>query len=205
MQLEQNEVREILARAQEIQSTRHESQMNQAEIETFLQAAEESGMQREAVLQALRERFIVPGVDSLSAGELVLAKGADNHWYIAKVRSHVGQSTEVEFYNGSVAKMPTSDISPLDLKPGMKASAYLTSYAMWCGVKVLSVNLNAGTVRISCWGSEETIPFENLRIHVRSRHSNQNWWETWQGFTIALMATGWGLTILGLILVLTRR
>lgn len=86
MGLEDSEIREVLARAQEIQ--RH-TRPAAIELEAVIEAAEQVGIPRAAVERALRERLDLPA-RAPAAGDLAFAKSADDRFYVAEVVSTTG-------------------------------------------------------------------------------------------------------------------
>ncbi|MGQ0643246.1 MAG: hypothetical protein ACT4P6_21080 [Gemmatimonadaceae bacterium] len=83
MRLTDDELRDVLARAEEIQrTTRHGSEWN-AELAAVTGAAEEVGLSRQAVERALNERFSFL-VTPPAPGTLIWAKSADGKFYVAR-------------------------------------------------------------------------------------------------------------------------
>lgn len=85
MRLTDDELRDVLARAEEIQrASRHDEEMN-AELEAVIGAAEEVGLARPAVERALRERLALSAPPAV--GTLTFARSTDDKFYVAEVLS----------------------------------------------------------------------------------------------------------------------
>lgn len=162
MMLEHNELSEILRRAQEIES-HSPSDAAVSGYQDYIEAAEEAGISREATLQALRERLGLP-VATPEAGQLVYAKSADGHFYPARIQSAEGQTFKVRFMNGSEASKPMADLRDLSFTPGLKLNYQSPSSGGWWTGDLVRFNETAQTVTINCWGSEETVPLDQIRL-----------------------------------------
>src|SRR5687768_5183766 len=100
MRLTDDELRDVLARAEEIQSaSRRKDEMN-TELEAVIGAAEEMGLARPAIELALRERLAF-SVTPPTVGSLVFARSADGKFYVANVLSISADAIRVRFLQGS--------------------------------------------------------------------------------------------------------
>jgi hypothetical protein len=133
LRLSDEELKETLTRAREITLQSQELASPEAEYEHYLQAAEEVGIAREAVLQALRERLLIPG-ESFVEGAQVFARSVDGCWYPATVVKVEGPSATVRFANGSEHACAPEELRPMSLVPGRKIQADLKDWGWWDAV-----------------------------------------------------------------------
>src|SRR5262245_29566577 len=99
MRLADDDVREVLARAIEIQGTALQGNDFHSELEAVIQAAEEVGIARSAVERALRERLNLP-LEMPAAGDLTFAKSADDRYYVAEIVAPTPEGFRVRFLRG---------------------------------------------------------------------------------------------------------
>jgi hypothetical protein len=156
-QLSQEELTEVLRRAQEIDSASHSI----SGIEEYVTAAEEAGVSREATLLALRERLGVP-IALPTVGEMVFAKSSDGHFYTATVQNVGDKLVSVRFMNGSDAKVPIGEIREFALNPGQKLNYH--SNGMWWDAEIVRFNSEARSITMNLWGAEETVTLDKVRI-----------------------------------------
>lgn len=193
-ELSQAELTEVLRRASEIEAATHSGTGG---LEEYVRAAEEAGISREATLYALRERFGFV-TDMPSQGEMVFARSADGHHYAASVVSVEGNLAKVRFVNGSEAKVSLVDIRDFGLTPGQKLSAQ--SSGMWFDSEVIRYNVEARSVTVNMWGSEETLPLEKVRMRKPTMFEQSASAQMWvQRAAIFLAGTGAGMLLLKLI------
>ena len=112
-QLSQEELREVLARAEEI----HSRNVETGDAESILRAAEEAGLPREAIEKALEERFGASR-EPAKPGELVFAESADGKHYVAEALSGDQRETKVRFLKGGEHTVPTANTRPASFLPG---------------------------------------------------------------------------------------
>ncbi|MBX3114530.1 MAG: hypothetical protein KF836_08185 [Fimbriimonadaceae bacterium] len=157
----EQQVREILARAEQI----HLGATNEQESDTkaLIKAAEEAGLPREAVEQALRERLDTQ-TPNLTPGEFVFAPSTDGKLYVAEVKSSGSNTTTVQFLIGSELSVPSSQIQPAVFLPGSKVKANWPHWGWWT-CTVLSFDKPNRLVRLSDgWGTEKTFPLTEIRL-----------------------------------------
>ncbi len=156
------ELTEILARAEEISSQRSESLLHSNEIEAILDAAEEAGLNREATLQALRERLAPPSAD-IVAGELVFAKSDDGHYYPARLIGMANHYADIHFISGTKTKIGIGDIKPFTITPGLKLQFQEQTFNYWTEGEVTRYNDEGRSVTFLYWGKEITVSLEKVR------------------------------------------
>ncbi len=184
--LTQDELNEVLRRAQQIQDV---TAQPAPDLEEYVNAAEEAGISREATLQALRERLGYP-VDTPLPGNLVFARSADGHFYIGKLERVDGQKATVKFLNGSVVPVTQGDLREITLGPGQKVNYFSPSTAMWLNAPVVRVNMEAMTATVNTWGTEETVPLEKVRLLTTQIGTVARQANVWLGSVFMAVGTG---------------
>jgi hypothetical protein len=100
------ELSQLLARAREIAQGGQAAALSQSAVECYLQAVEEVGLAREAVLPAMREQRVIPA-QAFSTNELVFASSLDDCWYPAMVQQLDAHGAAVRLiWNLGVAPAP---------------------------------------------------------------------------------------------------
>lgn len=118
MQLSDDELRDVLTRAEEIQRSSRTAGTMQSEIAAVIEAGEAVGLARPALERALRERLeLVPAV-AVTTGSLVFAESADGKYYIAEVISAASDSVRVRFKRGSEHTVTPEQVRPAAFLPG---------------------------------------------------------------------------------------
>lgn len=161
----EGEIREVLARAGEI----HHSEQSGMEVEAILAAAEEAGLPREAVLQALQER-LVTSLEVPKVGDRVFAESADRKRYVADVLEVLeGQRLRVRFLRGGERLVGLHDTQPFTLLPGQRVHCPWPAWGYWPST-VVSYDAEEGSLRASdnC-GTDHTFRIEEVRIHPPSK------------------------------------
>lgn len=155
-------IREILRRAEEIHIGA--PQQDDTEAKAIIKAAEEAGLPRAAVEQALQER-LTQSQPTTTPGEFLFAPSADGKLYVAEVVSSNGATTQARFLNGSDISVPTSQTQPANFLPGSKVYANWPSFGWW-NCTVISFDKPNRLLRLSDgWGNEKTFPLAEVRIN----------------------------------------
>lgn len=122
--LTEEQVQDSFRRAQEIAHQQAppatvigEQQEGQTDIDSFLAAAEELGIPREAAVQSLREQMLLP-IEEIKEGDLVFAPSADGRHYPATVVRSTGSTVVVNFVSGGEHTVAAVSLHPLSLIPG---------------------------------------------------------------------------------------
>jgi hypothetical protein len=191
MRLSDEELREVLARAEEIQHGSRSIDTMQAEMEVVIGAGEAVGLARPAIERALRERFDVASVAPVS-GSLVFAQSADGKYYVAEVISAGADSIRVRYLRGSEHTVTPDQVRPCAFLPGEKVVANWPWWGPWT-CTVIKYDAAKQKVKLSDgWG--ETKSFNIAEVWQSGR-------KPWSGrFRIAAtwLSVGVGLgTILG--------
>jgi hypothetical protein len=129
MQLTDEELRDVLARAEEIQrASRHGDEMS-AELEAVIGAAEEVGLARPAVERALRERFALSAPPKV--GAQTFAKSVDGNFYVAEVLSTSTEGVRVRFLRGSEHFVTLDQLRPCAFIPGAQVVCDWPWWGKW--------------------------------------------------------------------------
>lgn len=172
-QFEQTELNDLLTRAQEIDHSSDHLLQSRPDLAELINAAEESGLPREAVMAALRERLA-----ELSAahepGDPVFAQSPDGHWYPAIFDRQKGNRVDLRYFSGSIGSLEPSKIRPFDLAPGVKLQAYSSSYKMWVDAEIVRYNPDARSITVNYWYTEEVLPLERIRLKKEFQGFNLN-------------------------------
>jgi hypothetical protein len=169
MRLADDDIREVLARAVEIQSTTLQGEALNAELEAVIQAAEEVGIARPAVERALRERLNLP-LKTPAAGDLVFAKSADEKYYVAQVTA-MSPDVRVRFLRGSEHTVSLDELRPCSFLPGERIVCPWPWWGPWT-CTVLSYDEAKGRVKVSDgWGDTRVFPIADVWLNA-TRKSN---------------------------------
>ena len=134
-----------------------------SDAHTMLAAAEEAGLPREAIEQALRERFEFAGALP-TAGELAFAKSSDGKFYVAEVLEAAPTSARVRFLKGGEHTIKPEELRPCSLLPGQRVVCPWSDWGWWT-CTVISYNSDKKKVKVSDgWGSTETFPISEIRL-----------------------------------------
>jgi hypothetical protein len=163
MRLTDDELRDVLARAEEIQrASRYGVEMN-AELEAVIGAAEEIGLARPAVERALRERLDL-SVTPPAVGTLAFAKSADDKFYVAEVLSISTDGVRVRFLRGGEHLVSPDQLRPCSFIPGERITCNWPWWGPWT-CTVVAYDAATNYVELSDgWGSTETFPIAEVWI-----------------------------------------
>jgi hypothetical protein len=168
MRLSDDELRDVLARAEEIQRSAGGSEMS-AELEAVIGAAEEVGLPRTAVERALKERLNLP-LSPPAIGSLVFARSADDKYYVAEVLSSAGEGTRVRFLRGSEHVVAPGDLRPSAFLPGEKIVCDWPAWGAWT-CTVVSYDPARQRVEVSDgWSETKSFPISEVWLAPRKKH-----------------------------------
>lgn len=163
--------REVLARAEEIDMQRAMRLEESNETNQLIQAAEEAGLSREAVMTALRERISL-NEHPLAEGDLIFAKSADDRHYVARVQSVDGGILRVQFLNGSETTVERASCRPFQATPGSKMQAQWPSWGWWT-CNVVTYDARNQKVQLSDgWGEQQWFHISDVRLDLRKEGSS---------------------------------
>ncbi|MFM9873477.1 MAG: hypothetical protein ACKVQS_08440 [Fimbriimonadaceae bacterium] len=194
--LNENEIREILKRAEQIHigATTEE----QSDEKALIKAAEEAGLPRDAVEQALRERLEAQELKA-TPGDFIFAPSTDGKLYVAEfLHSSAGQTT-ARFLNGSEATFPSEQAQVAQFNPGCKVQANWPNFGWWT-CTVIAFDKPNRLLRLSDgWGSEKSFPLAEVRTIPPKTHSNSLQTQLvnlWDRHKVAIIAVAGALFML---------
>lgn len=206
--LNQAELSETIRRAQAIAEQGRELSAPEGQYGDYLQAAEEMGVPREAMLQALRERMLIPS-ETLEVGQQVFAPSADGFWYVATLLSVSEHTARVRFLEGGEHTCAATDLRPLSLIPGRKLQGDIKDWGWWACI-ALRHDPQKERVQVmhDDWaGGKEWLPLRKLRLtreHVHPKREGEQRSETAVKNTLLRVAALAGSAGLALGLLLDR-
>jgi hypothetical protein len=155
MGLTDDELRDVLARAEEIHRASGARADRTTEIASVIGAAEEIGLSRYAIERALAERLHVLTTPP-APGTLTWAQSSDGKFYVARVVSVSDQVARVRFLRGSEHRVGLEQLRACAFIPGERIACNWPMWGPWVCTLVAyhpdtqQVTLNDG------WGMEET-------------------------------------------------
>jgi hypothetical protein len=197
MRLSDDELRDVLTRAEEIQRSSRSVDTMQSEIEAVIGAGEAVGLERVAIERALRERFDV-AVAPPTPGSLVFAQSADGKYYVAEVVSASLDSARVRFLRGSEHTVTLDQVRPCAFLPGEKVVVNWPWWGPWT-CAVISYDAAKEKVKLTDgWGYTKSFPISEVWQSSRKPWSGRlRIAVTWLSVGIALGAAA-GATIASL-------
>ena len=160
MRLTDEELRDVLQRAEEIQRTSRHGDNVRAELEAVIGAGEAVGLQRAAIERALRERLDIAPIPE--AGALAWAKSADGKYYVAEVLSVSSDSVRVRFLRGSEHVVGHDELRSCAFIPGERVVCYWPWWGPWT-CKVVAYDAARQRVKVDDgWGSTKTFPIAEV-------------------------------------------
>lgn len=167
-ELTEDDIKGVLARAEEINLGTDASE----DSDVVLLAAEEAGLPREAIEQALREQIGLFS-ESPKVDDLVFAKSTDDHHYIATVTAVIDNGFHVRFLKGGESKLPLQHLRPCGFLPGEELTVHWPWWGWWV-VTVLNYDSESRRVRVSDgWGSEEWFSLTDVRLDPARKPKNK--------------------------------
>lgn len=155
MSLTDDELRDILARAEELDSVARRGAERTAEVAALIGAAEEVGLSRRAVERALAERLDLP-LAPPTVGSLAWARSIDGRSYVAEVLATTPERTQVRFLRGGEHAIPTEGVRPCAFLPGERVSCDWPMWGPWTGT-VVAYTPERQRIKLSDgWGSTRT-------------------------------------------------
>ena len=165
MGLADDEIRAVVARADEIQRHSPDGPLMRADLEAVIQAAVEVGIPRAAVERALRERLDLPR-DPPAVGELAFAKSADGKYYVAEIVSAAVDAFRVRYLSGGEATVALDELRPCSFRPGERIVCAWPWWGPWT-CTVLSYDASTRRVRVSDgWGETRDFPIAEVWLNA---------------------------------------
>ncbi len=159
--LTDDELRDVLARAEEIERTTRRGSAWEAERAAVIGAGEEVGLSRQAIERALAERLNLPPSPP-AVGGLSWARSADGKFYVAEVLSVSDESARVRFLRGSEHQLSLDALRPCAFMPGERVSCQWPMWGPW-SCTVISYDAAKQRVKLSDgWGYTRTFPISQI-------------------------------------------
>jgi hypothetical protein len=160
MRLTDEELQDVLSRAEEIQHTaRHGPEWN-SEIAAVISAAEEVGFSRRAVELALSERLNLPVRPVV--GSLTWARSADGKSYVAEVLSASDDSAQVRFLGGGEHHLALDQLRPCAFIPGERVVVDWPWWGPWTCSLVAYDSVKKRVKVNDGWGYTKTFPVSEI-------------------------------------------
>ena len=146
MRLTDDELRDVLARAEEIQRASRSGEEMSAELEAVIGAAEEVGLARPAVERALRERFALSAPPKI--GAQTFARSSDGNYYVAEVLSISPEGVRVRFLRGGEHLVTLDQLRPCAFIPGARVIVDWPWWGEWT-CTVISYDAAGQSVKVN--------------------------------------------------------
>lgn len=161
MRLTDEQLRDVYARAEEIdRAGRHGDEWN-AELAGVIGAGEEVGLSRQAVERALAERLDI-SISPPVVGSMTWARSADGKYYVAEVLSVADQGVRVKFLRGSEVALTAAELRPCAFVPGQRV---VCNWPMWGPWTCTVIAYDAARQRLKLsdgWGSSRAFPVSEV-------------------------------------------
>lgn len=157
MRLTDEELREVLARAEELERGSRQPAAVDAEFNAVVEAGVSVGLARSAVEQALRERGVVALVPP-ALGELAYVQSADGNFYAATVLAVDANGARVRFLRGSEHSVTLDQVRPFSMIPGERV---VVNWPWWGPWTCTVVAYDAAKQRVKLydgWGEKKVFP-----------------------------------------------
>jgi hypothetical protein len=172
--LTDDEMREVLTRAEEIERGDRKGAAVDAEFSAVVEAGVAVGLAKVAMEQALRERGIVP-LSAPAPGEMSFALSADGNYYAATVLHVDNRGARVQFLRGTEHTVALHELQAFSLIPGAKVTVNWPWWGPW-ECTVVGYDANRNTVKVyDGWGETKVFPVAEVwqaprkSTHVKSR------------------------------------
>lgn len=200
--LDEQAIREILVRAEQIHLG--SSFEEESEHKALIKAAEEAGLPREAVEQALRESLENAKLQT-SPGEFVFAPSTDGKLYVAEVLNSGSSQIKVRFLNGSEASISAESAQAASFHPGTKVYANWPHWGWW-NCTVLGYDQPNRLLRLTDgMGSEKTFPLTEIRINPPKNQTNIPFLQAFNSNPhLGYVALAVGMVIFGIMMALFK-
>ncbi len=166
MRLSDDDLRAVLARAEEIQRATHEGADLATELEAVIGAGEAVGLARPAVERALREHLdLAPALPRV--GDLAFARSSDDNFYVAEVLGISTDGVRVRFLRGSEHVASQDQVRPAPFLPGERVMCHWPWWGPW-QCTILSYDAAKRRVKVSDgWGYTRWFPIAEVWLAPR--------------------------------------
>jgi hypothetical protein len=162
MNMNQETIRSILLRAEELDRESRTDPHSDPRYADLVSAAAEAGINKDSVIQALRERIAIlasePGV-----GDMVFALSLDGDYHLAKFLGESGEYSSVEFYGGGTANVLSSMVKPFQMIPGAEVNVNWNGKG-WVSGKVVGIDRENNWLSVEFGGESQYVDYEEVRL-----------------------------------------
>jgi hypothetical protein len=159
--LTDDELRDVLSRAEEIQRGSMQGGDWNPEVAAVIAAAEEIGLSRTAVVRALRERLNL-AASPPAPGDLVWARSVDEKFYPAEVVAVREDGVRVRFLRGSEHDVTPDQLRPCSIVPGERVVVHWPWWGPWT-CTVLAYDATKQRVKLTDgWGYTKSFPLSEV-------------------------------------------
>jgi hypothetical protein len=170
MRLTDEELRDVLARAEELDRVARQGVEWNAELAALVGAAEEVGFSRQAVERALAERLNLPATPPV-VGSLTWARSADGRYYVAEVLSISEEGTRVRFLRGSEHRVTLDELRPCVFIPGERVACNWPMWGPWTCTVVAYDSVKQRVKLSDGWGYTKTFPVSEVWLALATADS----------------------------------
>ena len=164
MRLTDDQLRDVLARAEEIQRESRYGDEISVDLETVIGAAEEMGLTRPVVERALRERLALSAPPRV--GELTFAQSEDGKFYVARVLSISTEGADVRFLSGGEHYAALDQLRRCAFMPGEKVTCNWPWWGPWtCTIVAYDAVKQRVKVRDG-WGETKSFPVAEVWLNA---------------------------------------
>jgi hypothetical protein len=185
VRLSDEELAAVVRRAHEIHALQGRLEESRGSLGEYVAAAEEMGVPRDAMMQALNERFAFLNRE-VTPGMLVFARSSDGRNYAAKVVSADGDAVAVRFLNGGEGTVGRHELQEASFAPGAVYEYYSPMNMRYVRGSVVRYDQDAVGVTFNTWGIEETVSLAK----VRTPHPNSKGVPAWVWIAVAALGSG---------------
>lgn len=180
-----SELQGVIERAHEI-GGEYESLLEGHAARSYVSAAEEAGVPREAILEALRERLYSDEA-TYDEGMLVFASNGEGWFVAAKVLEDRGSTVYIKVLAGTKTEVAKEDIRPLNMMPGGRI--HFSYYGSWQAGEITAYDNDARVVSVNYWGTKENKPLTDVRIKdMRGKRQMSEMARAWAYSAAAFLA-----------------
>jgi hypothetical protein len=173
---ESQEMEAILHRAQEIWDEDQRLGDPEEQYRPLIDAAVESGMPRDAVVRAIRERLQLPS-SPLAIGSDVFAQSVDGAYYVAQLESCDKSVACVRFHSGSRHQVPILAVKPFQLVPGLMFEAFFHDWNKWLPAQLVRYEPHCKMADVQFFdGERTTVSIHEIRLPRHRFHVRWRWW-----------------------------
>ncbi len=163
MHLSDEQLRAVLARAEDIQRSSSVSNAWNTEVQLIVEAAEELGLSRQSIERALAERrdfFPEPP----RVGQLTWARSTDGKYYVAQVLGVSSNGATVQFLRGGELNVGADGLRPCAFLPGERIACDWPWWGPWT-CSVVGYEPDSRMVRLNDgWGASESFHIADVWI-----------------------------------------